>query len=198
MVPSTLDLFARAASHHHTLQTVVETRLPCSLTRQGVGEGVALPSMSSLVSNFVPMESKAKGLGLCFTGFNTGALEAGMGQACTHAAGLPAWTNRHTFVFHFHCHVHPLLSDCLSSHVCAAIQQTSSVLQLWAVDSTPVHVTCGMCSDACSQWHWHHNFCEQCVCLVCLGLQATCWVSSFHPSSWSSSAGERCSTFLGC
>lgn len=39
---------------------------------QGLGEGVALPSMNNLVATWVPKESKAKGLGMCFSGFHTG------------------------------------------------------------------------------------------------------------------------------
>jgi ACS family sodium-dependent inorganic phosphate cotransporter/ACS family sodium-dependent inorganic phosphate cotransporter-like MFS transporter 9 len=40
--------------------------------RQGLGEGVALPSMNNLVSAHVPPSAKARALGMSFTGFHTG------------------------------------------------------------------------------------------------------------------------------
>ncbi|KAG1674590.1 hypothetical protein FOA52_001839 [Chlamydomonas sp. UWO 241] len=40
----------------------------------GLGEGVALPTMSHLVARFVPKESKSRALGLCFSGFHGGNL----------------------------------------------------------------------------------------------------------------------------
>lgn len=43
----------------------------CAL--QGLGEGVALPSMNNLIAAHVPKEAKARGLGMAFSGFHTGA-----------------------------------------------------------------------------------------------------------------------------
>lgn len=40
----------------------------------GVGEGVVLPSMNSLVAKHIPPAAKARALGLIFTGFHTGNL----------------------------------------------------------------------------------------------------------------------------
>ncbi|GLI69264.1 hypothetical protein VaNZ11_013797 [Volvox africanus] len=40
----------------------------------GFGEGVALPSMSNLVASHIPAASKARALGLCFSGFHSGNL----------------------------------------------------------------------------------------------------------------------------
>ncbi|GLC37990.1 hypothetical protein PLESTB_000448400 [Pleodorina starrii] len=40
----------------------------------GFGEGVALPSMSNLVASHIPPASKARALGLCFSGFHSGNL----------------------------------------------------------------------------------------------------------------------------
>lgn len=39
---------------------------------QGLGEGVAMPSMNNLVSRFVPLAAKATAIGLIFLGFNCG------------------------------------------------------------------------------------------------------------------------------
>lgn len=39
---------------------------------QGLGEGVVMPSMNSLVANAVPLNLKATALGLIFLGFNSG------------------------------------------------------------------------------------------------------------------------------
>lgn len=39
---------------------------------QGLGEGVVMPSMNSLVAKTVPMKSKATALGMIFLGFNSG------------------------------------------------------------------------------------------------------------------------------
>lgn len=39
---------------------------------QGLGEGVALPSMSNMVAAHVPPSAKARALGMSFTGFHTG------------------------------------------------------------------------------------------------------------------------------
>ncbi len=39
---------------------------------QGLGEGVALPSMNNLVARHVPAAAKARALGMCFTGFHSG------------------------------------------------------------------------------------------------------------------------------
>jgi len=52
-----------------TIPAVIAAR--CAV---GLGEGVALPSMNNLVANFIPKEAKAKGLGMCFSGFHTGNL----------------------------------------------------------------------------------------------------------------------------
>jgi MFS family permease len=42
------------------------------LLLQGLGEGVALPSMSNMVAAHVPASAKARALGMSFTGFHTG------------------------------------------------------------------------------------------------------------------------------
>lgn len=42
-------------------------------TPQGLGEGVALPSMNNLVARHVPPSAKARALGMCFSGFHSGA-----------------------------------------------------------------------------------------------------------------------------
>jgi predicted MFS family arabinose efflux permease len=39
---------------------------------QGLGEGVALPSMNNLVASHVPPSAKARALGMCFSGFHSG------------------------------------------------------------------------------------------------------------------------------
>ncbi len=39
---------------------------------QGIGEGVVLPSMNSLVSTYVPPAAKSRGLGMAFSGFHSG------------------------------------------------------------------------------------------------------------------------------
>ena len=39
---------------------------------QGLGEGVAMPSMNNLVSRFVPLATKATAIGAIFLGFNCG------------------------------------------------------------------------------------------------------------------------------
>lgn len=39
---------------------------------QGLGEGVALPSMNNMVAGHVPAAAKARALGMCFTGFHSG------------------------------------------------------------------------------------------------------------------------------
>jgi MFS family permease len=44
---------------------------------QGLGEGVALPSMNNMVAAHVPPSAKARALGMSFTGFHTGT--AGVG-----------------------------------------------------------------------------------------------------------------------
>lgn len=48
------------------------------LTTQGLGEGVALPSMSNMVAAHVPPSAKARALGMSFTGFHTGTEGVGM------------------------------------------------------------------------------------------------------------------------
>jgi ACS family sodium-dependent inorganic phosphate cotransporter/ACS family sodium-dependent inorganic phosphate cotransporter-like MFS transporter 9 len=42
------------------------------MSLQGLGEGVALPSMNNLVATYIPKEAKARALGMCFSGFHTG------------------------------------------------------------------------------------------------------------------------------
>lgn len=39
---------------------------------QGLGEGVALPTMSNLVATHIPKEARARALGLAFSGFHGG------------------------------------------------------------------------------------------------------------------------------
>ncbi len=45
---------------------------------QGLGEGVALPTMNNLMANHIPREAKARALGMAFSGFHSGeAYEGG-------------------------------------------------------------------------------------------------------------------------
>lgn len=54
------------------LHTIFVRACVCLMVAQGLGEGVALPSMSNLVANHVPPSAKARALGMSFTGFHTG------------------------------------------------------------------------------------------------------------------------------
>lgn len=42
---------------------------------QGLGEGVALPTMSNMIAKYVPKEAKGRALGLAFSGFHSGELQ---------------------------------------------------------------------------------------------------------------------------
>lgn len=53
---------------------------------QGLGDGVALPSMSSLVASHVQPAGRARALGLCFSGFNIGGWVVGGWWVVRHGA----------------------------------------------------------------------------------------------------------------
>lgn len=63
-------------------------RCCCCCCPQGLGEGVALPSMSNMVAAHVPPSAKARALGMSFTGFHTGEGAHTVYCSCTAAVRL--------------------------------------------------------------------------------------------------------------